>query len=301
MKELLWVHGTIQINNEYMKKLLTFLSLCFLAISATAQQKADVYVGYDVKSPRWTGGSTHSKMSLLANKEGSKYFNEISQWTDSLASMPGGKAQLREIIQKACLVTNPDGSVSVDLRKGPVKNIHTYVFNNLSDGEMTVYGKWADTDGYYKEPLSEISWNIVEDSTANVIGYECVLAEADYHGRHWCAWFTPEIPIPFGPWKLQGLPGLILKAEADSCFSFVATGLESSERIMTPMYLAKEYSKVDRRKALADQEHYYNNFESMMNAAGGGKVKIQLKDENGNNADSARYEAQKHSIEPDYK
>lgn len=56
------------------------------------------------------------------------------------------------------------------------------------------------------------------DSTADVLGYECVMAESDYHGRRWRAWFSPDLPLPFGPWKLHGLPGLILKAEADAAF-----------------------------------------------------------------------------------
>ena len=62
--------------------------------------------------------------------------------------------------------------------------------------------------------------------------------------------FAPELPMPFGPWKLHGLPGLILKAEANGSFSFVATGLERTDRIMTPMYMQGNYSKVDRKEAL---------------------------------------------------
>jgi GLPGLI family protein len=37
-------------------------------------------------------------------------------------------------------------------------------------------------------------------------------AECDFRGRHYIAWFNPKIPIPDGPWKLRGLPGLIIEA-----------------------------------------------------------------------------------------
>lgn len=32
-----------------------------------------------------------------------------------------------------------------------------------------------------------MEWTIVEDSTSAVLGYECLMAEPDYHGRHWKA------------------------------------------------------------------------------------------------------------------
>ena len=141
---------------------------------------------------------------------------------------------------------------------------------------------------------------IVEDSTATFLGYECIMAESDYHGRHWKACFAPELPMPFGPWKLHGLPGLILKAEANGGFSFIATGLERTDRIMTPMYMQGDYSKVDRKEALKNAEYFTNNEESIMNAQGQ-NVKIYSTDDEGNKIETPKYDGLKHNIEPDYK
>lgn len=283
-----------------MKKLLTFTMMCLVAIAARAQEKADIMVSYECVSPNKMMKPVTSKMSLLASTTEAKWFNDLSLWVDSLKSTPEGKAQYMEILKKSCMTVEPDGSTTWDLSKGPSKKVYTYVFTNLADNGVTLYGKFGEDQGFYTEPIDELNWTIVEDSTTTVLGYECIMAKSDYHGRHWKAWFTPEIPIPFGPWKLRGLPGLILKADADGGFSFVATGLERTDRLITPMYLQEDYSKVDRLKALDNAEYYMNNEESIMNAQGQ-SVKIYMLDDNGNKVEVPKYDGLKHSIEPDYK
>ena len=53
------------------------------------------------------------------------------------------------------------------------------------------------------------------------------LATADFRGRRWTAWFATDIPVSDGPWKLGGLPGLILEAyDEGQQHVFTAVGLE---------------------------------------------------------------------------
>ncbi len=133
----------------------TFLAIVLglLASMAVAQQRADIIVSYQESWRDWQSDTLKTVgMTLLANNNESKYFNDLSLWSDSLSSTPDGKAQLQQIIMAACMTQHPDGSISVDLRKGPVKKVDTYVFSNLADATITCYDKFAGELCCYTEP-----------------------------------------------------------------------------------------------------------------------------------------------------
>jgi Protein of unknown function (Porph_ging). len=284
-----------------MNRFATSILAAIAAIASMAQSRADIIVSYNFTVPGVSGGTRTKQMSMLANSAECKFFNEISLWNDSLAATPQGKAKLNEIIRASCLVKDPEGYEYWDLTKGPVKNVYTYVFNNMAAGTITHYDKWGDELMFYTEPADEMQWSLSPDSTLSVLGYECLLAESDYHGRHWKAWFTTDLPLPFGPWKLRGLPGLILKAEADGGFSLAATGLQNTARIISSMYSKDDYKKTERKKAQANHEYFENNKEAILKANNGGVGKITYTDDAGNEIPAPIYDARKHSLEPDYK
>lgn len=62
-----------------------------------------------------------------------------------------------------------------------------------------------------EEDAPKINWKITKD-TATFSGVKCQKAIANFKGRTWIAWFAPEMPFQSGPWKLNGLPGLIIEA-----------------------------------------------------------------------------------------
>ncbi len=64
-----------------------------------------------------------------------------------------------------------------------------------------------------REAVDRPQWEIDPEAADTLGGYLCRQASARYRGRTWRVWFAPEIPVTAGPWKLGGLPGLILQAE----------------------------------------------------------------------------------------
>lgn len=85
-------------------------------------------------------------------------------------------------------------------------------------------------DFKYEEVLEAPKWKmLLADSV--IMGYRCHKAQAYFRGRTWNVWFTADIPIHDGPWKLCGLPGLILKADdARGDFSFSCIAVEKGQQ-----------------------------------------------------------------------
>ena len=60
------------------------------------------------------------------------------------------------------------------------------------------------------ENIAPQEWSILDD-TCQIQGYLCNKATTLFRGRVYEAWFSFDLPVDDGPWKLYGLPGLILK------------------------------------------------------------------------------------------
>lgn len=70
------------------------------------------------------------------------------------------------------------------------------------------------TSLWVSDSLFPMKWEI--DTVKRRIGdLECVKARTVFRGRNYIAWYSTQFPIPFGPWKMGGLPGLIVELEDD--------------------------------------------------------------------------------------
>lgn len=79
---------------------------------------------------------------------------------------------------------------------------------------MTTLDRLATSNFRCEEKNEKPVWTLLPD-TATILTYHCWKATGHFRGRSYTAWFTMEIPVSEGPWKLCGLPGLIIKAEDD--------------------------------------------------------------------------------------
>ena len=103
------------------------------------------------------------------------------------------------------------------------------VYQNLPQGKMTILSVITPDRYVYTEDLNTISW-ILAEGTDTICGYPCRKATGTYGGRTWTAWYAEEIPVSFGPWKLAGLPGLILEAtDSENIHRFTAISFRKAK------------------------------------------------------------------------
>lgn len=126
---------------------------------------------------------------------------------------------------------NHTGSVSIDLLRRATKDISggrdLHIYKEVpKEGMLTFIGGRYELYTY-EEPKAELNWKMeMRDTT--ILGYKCQAATAELRGRTWHVWYAEDIPISDGPWKLWGLPGLIMKAEeSEGIYSFSCIGIEN--------------------------------------------------------------------------
>lgn len=127
-----------------------------------------------------------------------------------------------------------------------------FLLENVNANKLSYYGKVSIDKFMYHEEVPHIDWAL-SDSTKEICGYLCHQATATFRGRNWIAWYC-DIPKSAGPWKLNGLPGLILAAETeDKEHTFSAISVRKSSSPITVN--DTEYFKTTREhfnKAVAD-------------------------------------------------
>ena len=123
-------------------------------------------------------------------------------------------------------------------------------------GQLEYYGYVFLNYYRYFEPIPQIEWELTDD-TEEIMGHECHKATAKWRGREWNAWYS-DIPVDAGPWKFQGLPGLILKVE-DTAGDHSIYAIDS-ENLRYPIgHSYYPYTKTTREKYNATVKDHAEN------------------------------------------
>ena len=208
-----------------MKTIVSILLLASLAVQATAREPVidrahmKCLYRYVYTFDTLKNELRDDLLILQIGKDVSKCYSYYTFQSDSLQRTPDGAKVWSELFRRAI---EKDG-IYGDF---PHVRMSTYVYKNYPTGQMTITDRISSQGYRYVDSLHAQTWTM-GDSTRQVLGYTCQQATADFRGRRWTAWFAMDIPVSDGPWKLGGLPGLILEAyDEGQQHIFTAVGLE---------------------------------------------------------------------------
>ncbi len=224
------------------KQLILCAALLTAACMARAQQTdtAAYMVHYKFSHLRDTNNRANpytENMALFLGKNSSVYKSYDKQLQDALF-----KKQVKEEI-----ANSPDGNIKINRRNSgsPLQYFQFPAQQKLFRKESLVINSYLIEDA-----LPVIDWKVSGD-TASFGGMHCQKATAHFKGRDYTAWFCADMPFHAGPWKLNGLPGVILEAyDARKDVVFKFDGIEK----VAPPQLAAAASDAEPGDELAQDE-----------------------------------------------
>ena len=147
------------------------------------------------------------------------------------------------------------------------------IFTYPTKGSRSVLEPITELSLYkYQEIIEKPLWQLSED-TCTFLSYKCHKAITQFRGRDWTVWFTMEIPIDAGPWKLCGLPGLIVKAyDSREHYVFECIALENisnkKQPIRTILGVSGNFIECSHQAYVEAQQQFYENYVNFLLAMG---------------------------------
>ena len=272
------------------KKILLLWALCLIPVLASAQivvaigsasaarkpphviDTCTYRILYEVKSLIDLEHPDRIMEELMALEIGqqqiSKYYSENARIMDStmrdqMARSAGGNVNFR----------------STDRRPNQGMT-QAVIFKNYPAQKIAVSERLVMDNYLYEEDMYSMNWQILPD-TLRILSYLCQKAEVDFRGRHYEAWFSPEIPLSEGPWKFNGLPGLILRVQDNQeHYRFECVGIAANTSPITREDV--EYFKASRKDVEKVRKRFQEDPEAALKAAmPNSNIRINRTDENG--------------------
>jgi len=160
---------------------------------------------------------------------------------------------------------------NIDLRNMPSSKFNFLIIQNM-EGTVQFYQSLAMTLLSYHSPVID-DWKLINE-TKIINSIVCHKAEVFFKGRDWTAWYSPEIPLPYGPYKFSGLPGLIVKITdrtGDYDFELVKS-VPSSDLTGKVITVSKRYYQnpkiVTEREFVKAKRNYRENIRHQLERMG---------------------------------
>lgn len=217
-----------------MKKIIYIVFLFSLA-NSFAQNRFYYYVDYKIDT---IGNRNQDLLALQIDEVGNSMF-----------------------LSDQYIKTDSTNSLSLVQKKYITPNFNTILSFNRKKNKFTIYRKLA-SNFYSYEQNNNIKWTIHNEKKyiGNFIAQKAI---GKYGGREWTAWFTNEIPFPYGPYVFYGLPGLILQisdGKNEFNFSFYKNiNLRNNHQIKIENLFDEKIINIKKTDWVKVQKNNYDN------------------------------------------
>ncbi len=145
---------------------------------------------------------------------------------DKMRIFQADKKRILDSLKYSNLATDEDRSTYFT-RNNYVIEIH--------ENSVKYYDEVGNYAYYYEEVLNH-DW-VLGNEKETINGFVCRDASVTYAGRKWTAWYSPTLPINAGPYKFQGLPGLIIKVyDTGGLYDFEVTSVVKKKKLRLSRY-----------------------------------------------------------------
>src|SRR5690554_3902467 len=146
------------------------------------------------------------------------------------------------------------------------ENIDLYYFKH--NNEVLYTDNLFGTNYLVEDELPKMEWQLSAEKR-EIDKLTCYKATTKFRGRNWTAWYSPDVPINYGPWKFYGLPGLIVEIKEDTNrFALILTDYVLNTKNIAPTINPTNSKKVSMKKMAEITDEAYDN---LFNALSGSK------------------------------
>lgn len=178
-----------------MKKTI-LLFACLLGLLTMAQNQRFMYQ-YSYAIDSLHKDSIQTELMLLdVTPEGSKYYSKAKHDSDSIVQASLKKQISRGSFSSIKIEKSYKGEINYSVEK-QYPQYKVYLLTRVGQDFKVLDAR-------------PMQWKILPEQK-KIGQWNTQKASLDFAGRHWIAWFTTDIPLPEGPYKFHGLPGLIVK------------------------------------------------------------------------------------------
>ena len=195
----------------------------------------------------------HEDMLLLRGNNVSLFMSKNLYLYDSLMRTIANQSEFQELLQN---------------RSRPFPKLMYRIYKNYPSGKLTYTEHIPSNTFKYQENLDVFSWQIYGD-TGTIAGFPVQKAITEFGGRTWIAWFCTKMPINDGPYKFNGLPGLIIKIyDLENHYIFELTSIKKPQYEIMIDIPQREYIVTTKQEFFKAKDSFYGSIISRAKEAG---------------------------------